>query len=169
MLTQKKTGNKQTYDAFAEKPILTTAFAPDALIYTYAGGQRVEGIKVLRYDLICRDTKTKVHRKLRKIDVLFAIKADTLSTVKEGITFDKDVKARNLRTPEKRADRPNVLTTEKLNLGLNREVRIGMRSGHVLRGWMLRYSRYNIVLNINGALVLVYRHGVLEYAVTPKT
>ena len=169
MLTQPEKGTpKKTYDDFGEKSLLTNAFAPKAIIYTYTGGQHVTVKNVLRFDIACQEVSNKHPRKLRKIDVLFAIKDDTLRTVKDGIRIDTDVQARNLRTPEKRADRPTVLTPENLTRGLNRDVRLVMRSGHVLRGWLLRVSRYNIVLNIGGALVLVYRHGVLQYSVIPQ-
>ena len=107
-------------------------------------------------------------RLLNNTDVLFASNAESFEAVKKGITFDNDVKKRNLRTAIKPKDRPKVLKKHNLDDGLNRDVRIVMRSGHVLRGVMLIHSRYNLVLKINQALVLVYRHGVLEFAITTQ-
>ena len=160
--------NPQTDETLGEKALLTNAFQP-ALIYTYHGGQHVEVKNIETYALNSQSVKTQKPQRMKKNDVLFAIKADTLATVKAGITLDKDVKARNLRTPRYPKDRPVVLTQENLAHGHNRNVRIVMRSGHVLRGYLLQYSRYNLVLNIGGALVLVYRHGVLEYSVRPES
>ena len=161
--------NPQTDETLGEKALLTTAFQPEALIYTYDGGQHVAVKNIETYAMNCQSVKNQQPQRIKKRDVLFAIKADTLSTVKAGITLEKDVKARNLRTARYPKDRPVVLTTDDLARGHKRNVRIVMRSGHVLRGYLLRYSRYNLVLNINGALVLVYRHGVLEYSVRPES
>jgi len=158
---------KRAPTALAENRLLTDTFSPVALVYTYQGGQRVRVKKVRKYDVLCRDVKAKEDRILRKIDMMFVINAETLDRVKQGITLDSSVKARNLRTPEKIADRPAVLTVDSLNRGCDRDVRVVMRSGHVLRGQLIEYSRYTMVLNIGGARVLVYRHGVLEYSVTP--
>ena len=152
---------------YSERFLLSKAFGPHVLICTYTGIRTVEVEKIRKYDLQCLDAKTNERFEPPKTAVMFAIKADTLNTVKAGIRIDKDVKARNLRTAVKRKDRPKVLTKETLDRGLNRDVRLVMRSGHVLRGVLSDHSRYNLVLNINGAVVLVYQHGVLEYSVTP--
>lgn len=159
----------QTDETLGEKALLTTAFQPEALIYTYHGGQHVRVKNIETYAMNCQRVKNQQPQRIKKTDVLFAIKADTLSSVKAGITLDKQVQAQNLRTAEKPKDRPVVLTTDNLADGHKTDVRIVMRSGHVLRGYLLRYSRYNLVLNINGALVLVYRHGVLQYAVITES
>ena len=161
-MSQTINSDPQTDETLAEKPLLMTTFQPLALIYTYKGGQRLEVRDVKKYEIIANG------RLLNKTDVLFAINAERLEAVKTGITFDNDVKKRNLRTAIKPKDRPNVLTKAKLDEARNRDVRIVMRSGHVLRGVMLIHSRYNLVLKINQALVLVYRHGVLEFAITPQ-
>lgn len=150
-----------------EKTLLTKTFRPQVILYTYAGGKTGSVEKLQKYDLVLR-LETDVETTVRKIDVMFAIKADTLQTVKAGITMNKQVKAENLRTAEKIKDRPVVLKKENLADGHQRDVRLVMRSGHVLRGRLIETLRYNLVLDIEGALVLVYRHGVLEYSVTPQ-
>ena len=152
----------------SERFLLTKTFRRHVMLCTYTGLKTVSVKEVLKYDPRCLDAKTKVLRLLKKIDVMFAIKADTLEQVKDGIRIEKDVKARNLRTAEKRKDRPVVLRKEPISRGKNREVRIVMRSGHVLRGVQVDHYRYNLVLSINGALVLVYKHGVLAYGATPQ-
>ena len=152
---------------YSERFLLTKTYAPHAILCTYAGLKTCTVEKVLKYDMRCLEAKTKELQLVKKLDLLFAIKSDTLETVKAGIRIDKDVKARNLRTPEKIKDRPDVLRKEQLSRGKNRDVRIVVRSGHVLRGVLVDHSRYNLVLSINGVLVLVYKHGVLEYSVTP--
>lgn len=151
-----------------ERDLLTKTFAPSVTLITYKGVQPVSVRQVSRYDLVCENPENNAEELLKKIDVMFAIKTDTLNTVKVGITLNKDVKARNLRTPEKRKDRSVVLTQKDLDRGQNRDVRIVMRSGHVLRGVLRSYSPYNLVIEIAGAAVLVYRHGLLQYSVTPQ-
>ena len=155
------------FETLEEKPLLMTGFKPAALIYTYTQPKHVQVIDVEKYDLVCSGVAEDVVSHLPKINVMFAIKADTLETVENSIYIEADVKKRNLRTAYKRNDRPTVLTNGKLHNGLNRNVRLVMRSGHVLTGQLIKYSAFNIVLNINGALVLVYRHGVLEYSIRP--
>ena len=44
-------------------------------------------------------------------------------------------------------------------------VRCVMLTGHILRGTQRALTRYHIVLEIAGECVLVYRHGLLSYAV----
>lgn len=153
---------------YLERDLLTKTFAPSVTLITYKGIQHVGVREVKRYDLVCENQKTNAEAILKKIDVMFAIKSDTLNTVKGGIRLDKAVKARNLRTPEKRKDRQVVLTQKHLDSGRNRHVRIVMRSGHVLRGELRSYSHYNLVIEIAGLAVLVYRHGVLHYSVTQQ-
>ena len=157
----------EIYEALGEKNLLREGFKPAALIFTYTQTKHVQVIDVEKYDLVCSDVAKDVVLQLRKINVMFAIKADTLETVKNSIHIDTDVKKRNLRTAYKRDDRPVVLTNEKLHNGLNRNVRLVMRSGHILIGQLIRYSAFNLVLNIGGAMVLIYRHGVLEYSIRP--
>ena len=95
-----------------------------------AGGQAVK-----KYDILANAEE------LSKRDVMFAIKAETLEAVKTGITFDPDIKKRNLRTAIQPKDRPKVLTKQNLAEALNKDVRIVMRSGHVLRRRLIRTSR----------------------------
>ena len=151
-----------------ERDLLTKTFTPDAMIVSYKGIHHVRVKSVRRYELSCKNLKNNADETFSKIDVMFVIKSDTLNTVKVGITLDKDVKARNLRTSEARKDRPVVLTKADIDRGRNREVRIVMRSGHVLRGVLRAYSPYNLVIEIAGTSVLVYRHGLLQYSVTPQ-
>lgn len=146
-----------------EKNLLMTTFRPVALIYTYKGGKRCAVEAVKKYDILANGET------LSKTDVMFAINAETLPAVKKGITFDTHVKKRNLRTAIKPKDRPKVFTKKNRTDALNTDVRILMRSGHVLRGKLIRNSRYNMVLKINGALVLVYNHGALEFKISPQT
>ena len=157
--------NKQ----YTERFLLTKTYTPHATLCTYEGKLKTCSVqKVLKYHLQYLDAKTKERQQFKKLDVMFAINADTLEQVKAGIRIDKAVKAQNLRTPEKVKDRLVVLTKENLHAGKNRDVRIVMRSGHVLRGRLIEYSQYTLVLDIVGMVVLVYKHGVLEYSVTPQ-
>lgn len=142
-----------------EESLLMTGFGPVVLICTYKGGHRVIVEAVKTYDIV---TNVGV---VSKRDVMFAIKADTLEAVKTGIAFDTSVKKRNLRTAIKVRDRPKVFTRQHLAKAANKTVYLVLRSGHVLRGRLVRDSRYNLVLEINEQTVLVYKHGVLEFKI----
>ena len=157
------------YEALDETRLLLEGFQPAVLIFTYHSlPKQLRVVEVETYDLRCYDAATLNAVRVRKIDVMFAIKADTLGSVKGSIYVDTAVKGRNLQTALKRHERPIVVTNAKLKPALSRCVRLLMRSGHVLLGRLVRYSGYNMVLNINGVMVLVYRHGVLEFSIRPE-
>ena len=152
--------NPTDYDpTLDEKSLLMTGLGSVVLIYTYKGGQRVIVEAVETYDILTNGGVVS------KRDVMFAIKADTLEAVKAGITFDASVKKRNLRTAIKPKDRPKVFRKQNLTEAANKTVRLVMRSGHVLRGRLVRNSHYNLVMEINQQTVLVYKHGVLEFKI----
>ncbi len=154
MENENHTDDAQTLD---EKSLLMTELGPVVLIYTYKGEQRVLVEAVKKYDIL---TNAGV---VSKRDLMFVIKADTLEAVKTSITFDANVKKRNLRTAIKPKDRPKVFTKQNLAKAANKTVRLVMRSGHILRGRLVRNSRYNLIMEINQQTVLVYKHGVLEF------
>lgn len=143
-----------------EHKLLLSEFPQPVNLYTYTGGKIVPIKTVNKYDI-----HGLADERIKKTDVLFAFSQSTFEKIRPGIKIDKKVKAQELRTPQKRKDRPKVASGEELYTGLRKDVRIVMRSGHVLRGKQIGLTRYNIVLKINGKMVLVYRHGLLEYAI----
>ena len=153
---------KGTPKEMTEKYLLTKGFKSPVLFYTYDGSRKIGIKRVQKYDVVLQDNTN-----LKKIDVLFALASDDLATIKKGVRIQKSIKAENLRMPEKRTDRPEVVSDDDLKGTVNKDVRIVLRSGHVLRGRQVAFFKYNLVLSIHGGIILVYRHGILEYALTP--
>ena len=147
--------NKRT---LTERYLLEKAFESPVLLYTYDGGKRIDVKSVYKYAI--HSTKSE---RFQKTDVLFAFPASKLDDVKSGIKIQKSIQAQELRTPERIKDRPLIVSDEQLRQDIGRRVRLLMRSGHVLRGALVFVSKFNLFLRIAGKMVLVYRHGLLEY------
>ena len=143
---------------FSERKVLTKDFKPPVRLYTYEGGKTLSVEKVEPYDI--HTTEGEV---LRKIHLMFAFPASKFAEVRDSIRIDKTVQAKNLRTSEKVKDRPKVLKGSVLKKAMNQKVRILMRSGHVIRGKQVGVSKYNLLLDIYGNPVLIYKHGILSY------
>lgn len=77
----------------SEKYLLKTAFESPVVLYTYTRGIKLNVKAVMKYDI--HSTSGEV---IRKIDVMFTVPASKLFAVRQGITIDKTVKARYLRT-----------------------------------------------------------------------
>ena len=67
------------YEALDETRLLLEGFQPAVLIFTYHSlPKQLRVVEVETYDLRCYDAATLNAVRMRKIDVMFAIKADTL-------------------------------------------------------------------------------------------
>ena len=142
-----------------EKDLLQTEFVKPIVIVTYDGNQLIkEKVKAHKYDL-----KVDEDTLISKIDVLFAFPFAHYQTIKSGIKLNKKVEAQNLKPILKPKDRPIVATKEEYQTGNGKSVKLTMRTGHVLSGQQVANTEYNLILNIADHLVLVYKHGILEY------
>lgn len=155
--SQKKKKQDKT---FTEKHILEETFAKPICLWTYEGGVLVkEDMKVLRFDLSIDNGKI-----LKKLEVLFAFPREEYDDIKKGIKVNKKVEAEQHKPIEKRKERPAVVSSEREYIkGTGKAVQITLRTGHVLSGHQVYATRYNIILKINDKIVLVYKHGILEY------
>ena len=157
----KATQQQKKPNKMSELYLLTQGFTPPVILYTHAGGKTIEVSHVHRYQI-----HPKTGAAIKKLDVMFAISKASLADVKSGITMDSSLKAQGLRTAEKIQDRVSAkIKDEQLDNGLQQSVRCVMLSGHVLRGRLVSVSRYILVLKIRNHLVVVYRHGLLEFSI----
>ena len=156
---QKTAEKKRKPNPFSEIHLLAKAFKPPVILYTPDGGKTVEVARVHRYAIQPKDGEV-----ISKLDVMFALSKASLAKVKSGITVDPTIKAQGNRTAKKIADRPKI--KGKLMASADQKpVRCVMLTGHILRGTQRALTRYHIILEIAGEIVLVYRHGLLSYAV----
>lgn len=100
---------------------------------------------------------------VKKIDVLFAFCFAQYEVIKAGIKLNKQVEAQELKPINKLKDRPHVATKAEYKAGTGHQVKVTMRTGHILTGEQVENTEYNIILNISDQVVLIYKHGILEY------
>lgn len=101
-----------------------------------------------------------------KLIVLFAFNFGEYETVSMGIKLNQKVEDQKLKPIKSRSKRPVVATKEEYEAGHQKNIRITMRTGHILSGKQTHEMEYNLILKINGIDVLVYKHGILEYKIT---
>lgn len=142
-----------------EKDLLQTQLEKPIILLTYTQPQQIQkSVKVRKYDLQV-DQKQIV----KKIDVLFAFGFKHYQTIKAGIKLNNRVKAMHLNPIPKIKDRPHVVTPQEYQAGVGQQVKLTMRTGHILTGEQVKNTEYNLILNIEKQHVLVYKHGILEY------
>ena len=156
---RESTQKKRKPNPFNEIYLLTKGLNPPVNLYTPDGSKTVRVARVHRYAI-----QPKGGAAIKKTDVMFALSKASLAKVKSGITIDPTIKAQGNRTAEKIADRPKV-DEELMASADQKRVRCLMLTGHILRGTQRTLTRYHIILEIAGEIVLVYRHGLLAFAV----
>ena len=159
-------GNDITYKGYDKTKLneiylLQNQFSKPIVLVSYEGNVLVKKkIRVLRYDHIVDDAKATT-----KLNVLFAFPFNEYDAIKAGITLNKKVEAQKLQFIKNRSDRPKVATKEEYDNGIGANVQVTMRSGHVLSGYQLHATKYNLTVTINEKIVLVFKHGILEYQI----
>lgn len=144
-----------------ERDYLENEFDKPIVLVTYDGNLIVkEKIQVLRYD-----HKVDGQKATSKLNVLFAFPFEDYENIKTGIKLNKKIEAQKLKLIEKRSERSTVATPEEYLNGVAKNVKITMRTGHVLSGRQLSASQYDLLLQISEKIVLVYKHGILEYEI----
>lgn len=143
-----------------EKYILEEGFTKPVCLWTYDGALLVEkDMKVLQYDL-----RIDGGRILKKLEVLFTFSLEEYDDIQKAIRVNEKVEAQQHKLIEKRVDRPAVVSSERVYIrSKDKAVQITMRTGHVLSGQQLYATKYTLILRINDKIVLVYKHGILEY------
>ena len=76
--------------------------------------------------------------------------------IKPDHLMDNQVKALNQKPIKKISERKVV----NMVVAVGDPVRIVLRTGDVITGFCKSFSRYNILLNVRGASVLIYKHGI---------
>ena len=146
-----------------EKYLLETAFEKPIVLWTYDGGVLVnKDISVLTYDL-----RIDGKRILKKLEVMFAFPLEKYQDIKVGIRINEKIAAEQHKPIEDVEDRP-VIAPSEYRSGTGGNVKITLRTGHILNGYQIYHTRYNIILRVNSKVVLVYKHGVLEYDIQNK-
>lgn len=140
----------------SESHLLTKAFQENrsvAVLVTYVGKRYVRIRKVTQYNLLIQDELP-----ISKLEVVMAYATNDQTRIKPDHLIDNQVKALNQQPMKKISDRRTV----NMVVAVGDPVRIVLRTGDVIIGFCKSFSRYNILLNVRGASVLIYKHGIHE-------
>ena len=142
-----------------EKEILENELEKPIILVTYTAPKQInKSVAVKKYDLFV-DTGTRI----RKIDVLFAFEFAHDAALKAGIRVNPQVADQKLKPIPKPKNRPVVATKEAYKAGTGKQVKLTMRTGHILTGEQLTNTEYNLIVKVCDQNVLIYKHGILEY------
>ena len=140
----------------SENYLLTKAFQENrslVVLVTYAGKRYVRIRKVTQYNLLIQDELP-----ISKLEVVMAYSTEDQTCIKPDHLIDDQVKALNQKPVKKISERRTVNTV----VAVGDPVRIVLRTGDVITGFCKWFSRYNILLNVRGGSVLIYKHGIHE-------
>ena len=141
---------------FSENYLLTKAFQENrspVVLVTYAGKRYIRIRKVTQYNLLIQDELP-----ISKLEVVMAYSTEDQMHIKPDHLMDNQVKALNQKPIKKISERRVV----NMVVAVGDPVRIVLRTGDVITGFCKSFSRYNILLNVRGATVLIYKHGIHE-------
>ena len=140
----------------SENYLLTKAFQENrslVVLVTYAGKRYIRIRKVTQYNLLIQDELP-----ISKLEVVMAYSTEDETRIKPDHLIDNQVKALNQKPIKKISERRIV----NMVAAVGDPVRIVLRTGDVITGFCKWSSRYNILLNVRGTSVLIYKHGIHE-------
>ena len=144
---------------YTERYMLEKYFKPPIMILTYAGLKRIE---LKKFDVF--EIYPTVGARIPKLHIMFAFSEHTLETLRGRITMDERIKARKLQPIKPVENRPPIIGGDKLTEANNGKfVKLTMRTGHVIRCKQLDLTLYTIFIALENEIVLVYRHGLVQY------
>lgn len=161
--------SKKNSDNWNANELLSQHFAQPVRFVTYTGIRDMSKIRTHDYIIWAIDTNRE-RVQLAKLDVLFAFPKEKMPDLKPYIKIRKALKAENLQPIKTVADRYHVddelLKQAKANKS---NVNIVTRSGHVLIGSVHHFDKYVLYMQIGGQLVIVYRHGLLDFTIETQS
>lgn len=161
--------SQKNSDKWNADEILKQHFAQPVRFITYTGIRDLSKVSAKRYTIWAIDANGK-QVKMGKLEVLFAFPKEKMPDLKPYVKIRKSVKAENLQSIETVADRyhvdDEVLQEAKASKS---DVNIVTRSGHVLKGWVQHFDKYVLYMRIGEKLVIVYQHGLLDFAIETES
>lgn len=151
----------QIVNPYSERYLLMRTFQPDrslVRLITYDGIRHERIRKVTQYHLLLANASP-----LAKLDVLLAYATGNTARFTPYLTTDAEVQALGLRPVKEISQRRFV----DMRVAVDDAVAITMHNGIAVRGICQAFSKYNIVLDVCGELLLVYKHGIHAFAKNP--
>ncbi len=161
--------SKKNSDNWNANELLSQHFAQPVRFVTYTGIRDMSKIRTHDYIIWAIDTNRE-RVQLAKLDVLFAFPKEKMPDLKPYIKIRKALKAENLQPIKTVADRYHVDDELLKQAEANKSnVNIVTRSGHVLQGLVHHFDKYVLYMRIGGQLVIVYRHGLLDFTIETQS
>ncbi|MYG08983.1 hypothetical protein F4167_20690 [Candidatus Poribacteria bacterium] len=155
------TEKQSTHNSYSEQNLLTTTFqtprSPVRLI-TYDGIRDERVRRVIQYNLLLANASP-----LPKLEVLLAFSVENARHFSPYLQIHEGVKDLGLKAVKKIAERQVV----DMQVAVGDAVAITFRNGIAIRGICQAFSKYNMVLEIRGELLLVYKHGIYTFEKNP--
>ena len=148
-------------------PLFSEYFEQPVRFITYTGIKDLSEIKTKPYLLRGVDPDRE-RIQIGKLHILFAFPKEKMPDVKPYVKIRTAVKAQNLQPLEDPTERFHV-DDEVLQQAQQDKSNVNLvtRTGHVLNGSIQHFDRYILYMQIGGQVVVVYRHGLFEFAL-PK-
>ena len=156
---------KKEYNMSEADKLLCESFEQPVRFVTYSGITDLIKVSTKTYRLVGYDTKRE--RVLySKISILFAFPKAKMPALKPYIKIRAALKEQNLQPIQTRAERFHVDDALLAEATENAStVTLVTRAGYILKGHIQRFDEYVLYMDIGGETVIVYRHGLYDFAV----
>ena len=114
--------------------------------------------KVTQYNLLLAGQSP-----LPKLQVLLAYATENERRFAPYLQINEAVKDLGLRAVKEISERQIV----KMRVAVNDAIAITLRNGIAVRGICVAFSKWNMVLEIGGESLLVYKHGIYAFEKNP--
>jgi len=155
------TEKQSTHHSYSERYLLTRTFQTDqslVRLITYDGIRDERVRQVIQYNLLLAGASP-----LPKLEVLLAFSLENARHFSPYLQIHEGVKDLGLKAVKKIAERRFV----DMRVAVGDAVAITLRNGIAVRGICQAFSKYNMVLEIRGELLLVYKHGIYTFEKNP--
>lgn len=155
------TEQQSTHNSYSEQYLLTRTFQTDrslVRLITYDGIRDERVRRVIQYNLLLANASP-----LPKLEVLLAFSVENARHFSPYLQIHEGVKDLGLKAVKKIAERQVV----DMQVAVGDAVAITFRNGIAIRGICQAFSKYNMVLDIRGELLLVYKHGIYTFEKNP--
>jgi len=155
------TEKQSIHNSYSERYLLKRTFQTDrslVRLITYDGIRDERILNVTQYSLLITGTPP-----LPKLEVLLAFSVENVRRFSPYLQIHEGVKDLGLRAVKKIAER-RVVDTQ---VAVGDAVAITLRNGIAVRGICQAFSKYNMVLEMRGEPLLVYKHGIYTFEKNP--
>ena len=155
------TEKQSIHNSYSERYLLKRTFQTDrslVRLITYDGIRDERILNVTQYTLLITGASP-----LPKLEVLLAFSVENARRFSPYLQIHEGIEDLGLRAVQKVAERRVV----DMQVAVGDAVAITLRNGIAVRGICQAFSKYNMVLEIRGEPLLVYKHGIYTFEKNP--